>query len=97
MAKSKRSEQAHRKRISCETVVDVISQVRNKVAERLSEKGLGSFSSRHEILGIIEEEKYELMKAVHEEDLQGVKRELIDQAVGCIFAIACIDEKALDW
>ncbi len=94
---AKRSEQSHRQKIPVDRITEALEQTRIKLAERLVEKGLGAFVSRHEILGVHEEERYELIKAIYEEDLQGVKRELIDQAVGCIFAVACIDEGALDW
>lgn len=93
----KRSEKQHRQKVSKSVVCNAEDQLFRRLMERLKEKGYGTWTSRHEILGMIEEEKYELTKAVHEEGFDGIKRELLDIAVGCVFAIACIDEDTLDW
>jgi NTP pyrophosphatase (non-canonical NTP hydrolase) len=75
------------------TVDDVIGMLRYK----LNEKGYGTFSSRHEILGVVTEEYHEFVEAVHKKDHVEMKNELIDIAVGCIFSAACIEEKTIDW
>ena len=93
----KRSDKDYRPQLTLKNVSDSSNEVFNRLIIRLEEKGWGSWLSRHEILGFFEEEKYELTKAVHSESLGGVKRELIDIAVGCIFGIACIDNGSLDW
>lgn len=68
-----------------------------KMMGRLKEKGNGAWLSRHEILGIIAEEYTETVDAVHSGTLENVKQELLDLAGGCFFAVACIDQKTLDW
>ena len=94
----KRSEKAHRPRINKGRLDDASRIVKQRLFERLKEKGFGAWTSRHEILGILEEEyNVELKEAVHSGDITDIKRELIDVAVGCLFAIACIDSDALDW
>lgn len=65
--------------------------------QRLNEKGYGAWLSRHEILGFLTEEYTESVEAVHSGNLDDLKSELMDCAVGCIFAMACIDAGALDW
>lgn len=70
----------------------------NKILQRLAEKGNGTFSSRHEILGVLQEEFTELEDAVRDGELTSeVRHEIMDIAVGAVFAIACIDAHALDW
>ena len=77
-------------------VSSVSIDISDAALKRLAKKGYGTLVSRHEILGMIEEERYELVKAVHGEDILSVKRELIDIAVGCVFAVACINTKTLE-
>ena len=93
----KRSEKTHRKIINTSEITSATTDVVDKLYQRLNQKGFGTWLSRHEILGMIEEEKYELTMAVHNGDLKDVKRELLDIAVGSIFAVACIDAGGLDW
>ncbi len=94
----KRSDKDHRPQITRAQVGRAISETTTKLFDRLdNDKGWGSWLSRHEILGFLEEESYETTKAVHEGNLDDVARELQDVAVGCIFAIACIRAGTLDW
>ena len=67
------------------------------LASRLAVKGRGSFSSTHEILGIIEEERLEFLEAIHAEDMDGAFDELMDIAVTAVFGLACLDAKTVDW
>ena len=67
------------------------------MAERLREKGTGTFASSHEVLGVIQEEFDELLAAVRGNDITAVKYELLDIAVGAIFGVACIEQETLDW
>lgn len=69
--------------------------VMNRLWERVANRGWGSYASRHEILGILEEEHHELKEAVWKGDLDSVRAELIDYAVGAIWAIAGIDSGAI--
>jgi NTP pyrophosphatase (non-canonical NTP hydrolase) len=60
-------------------------------------KGWGTFASRHEVLGSITEEYFELIDAIHHNDVYACEKELADIAVAAIFGIACIKQKSLDW
>ncbi len=93
-----RSDKDHRPQITRAQVRRAISETTIKLFDRLdNDKGWGSWLSRHEILGFLEEETYETKKAVHEGCLEDIASELKDCAVGCIFAIACIRAGTLDW
>ncbi len=97
MAK-KRSEKKHRPKIERETVRGASNEVLRRLINRLEiDKGWGSWLSRHEILGFLEEETYEVKRAVHNGTMDDVAGELIDVAAGCIFALACIRAGTLDW
>lgn len=65
-----------------------------KLLTRLKEKGYGSYASRHEILGIIEEEMLELKEAVRINTPRGYiryKEELMDVAVAALFGYISMD------
>lgn len=68
-----------------------------RLDETLQKKGFGTFASSHEVLGVITEEYHELVGAQKANDLQAIRHELYDIAVGCLFAIACIEQGELDW
>lgn len=74
-----------------------IDDLRQVMKRRLEEKGRGAFLSRHEILGVIEEEYSELVGAVTEPEMAAVVDELLDVAVACIFGVACIKADFCDW
>lgn len=76
---------------------EAITQLERKLSFRLKEKGSGTFKSRHEILGIVTEEHFELIDAVKSGTLEEVKQELLDIAVGALFGIASIEAKGVDW
>ncbi len=64
----------------------------------LSRKGRGTFSSSHEALGILEDERSELVKAIQEkQDNTFIKHELLDLAVTALFAVACINSETMEW
>jgi len=65
--------------------------------DRLNEKGPGSFVSRHEILGALQEEWDEFKETVHSSTFSDTKDELFDLAVGAVFAIACINAGKVGW
>jgi uncharacterized protein YciW len=83
--------------IEKEKVSDVLLQIDQHTSIILKEKGYGSFSSIHEISGVLAEEYHEAIEAVHRNDTLSLKQELLDIAAVCQFAIACIDKKTLDW
>ena len=74
-----------------------IDDLIKKLYQRLEQKGWGTFSSSHEILGVIAEEYKELIDAVHENNLDNVKKELLDIAVGSLFGYICVEEKTVEW
>lgn len=87
-----------RSRLTEKQVGQAMITLKNNLLTRLTEKGYGSFVSRHEILGIVTEEACrELWKAVHVGTLEDVRSELLDVAVACVFGVACIDAEKLDW
>lgn len=65
--------------------------------------GPGAFLSRHEALGQVAEEYYELLLAIKSSDLgdkdryakDTVRAELVDIAVVCLWGIASIDSNAI--
>ena len=75
------------------TQMNATADVIDKLNQRLRDKGDLSFASRHEILGIVSEEFYELLEAVkNDNNPLGFRNELIDIAVACIFGVASMDE-----
>ena len=91
------SDKDHRPQIKRAVLHLTAAQVKARLFQRLREKGFGAWMSRHEILGMVTEEYLELGEAVHKRELADVRFELMDIAVACVFAIACIDSEALDW
>lgn len=57
---------------------------------RIREKGDGAFVSIHEMRGVLSEEWQELKEAMHSKKLPDIEAELMDLAVGAIFAYACL-------
>lgn len=86
-----------REKLNTFQIANAIDLTVAKLNFRLQQKGYGTFTSSHEILGVITEEYYELIEAVKSNTLNEVKEELKDIAVGCIFAIACIEDGTIDW
>ncbi len=83
--------------ISDEAKAWAVKRVYDAMEMRLKQKGPGSYASSHEVLGIITEEWKELIDAVQLNSMEDVDKELVDIAVGCVFAIACIRENGLEW
>jgi hypothetical protein len=71
--------------------------VRDALEQRLEEKGFHTFTSSHEISGILKEEYKEMGDAVHLNNNEFLRKELIDLAVACIWGIVSMDADALDW
>ncbi|MFH0972064.1 MAG: MazG nucleotide pyrophosphohydrolase domain-containing protein [Candidatus Micrarchaeota archaeon] len=65
--------------------------------DRIKEKGKGSFSSTHEIRGVMDEEYNELREAMHQKDIDAIAHELKDIFVGAVFALACLRSGYLEW
>lgn len=70
----------------------VFDSLQEALSQKLNKSGYGAFLGKHEILGVLEQELFELKKAIHEEHLgiKPVKNELMDIAVACVFSVACI-------
>ena len=86
-----------RTQISQEEIEAGIRKLIDKLDFRLAQKGYGTFSSRHEILGILTEEYDETIEAVRSGKIEDVSNELLDVAVASVFGMICIDSKKTDW
>lgn len=86
-----------RPQITSGNVLRASEEILQTTSQRLLEKGAGAWLSRHEALGMIDEEYDELLEAVRDKSLGEVKKELIDIAVGCLFGIACINQGEFHW
>jgi len=76
----------------------VFADTKDHMDLTLQNKGRHTFASKHEVLGVLEEERHELVRAIHEnEPANKVRGELLDLAIVCIFAAACIDADTLEW
>ncbi len=83
--------------ITDKQINDILEKTRKKLYFRLKEKGYGTFSSKHEILGVLTEEYNEFINAVHNKDYDNMKEELLDLAIGAIFGLSCLDNNTIDW
>jgi NTP pyrophosphatase (non-canonical NTP hydrolase) len=83
--------------ISSDYINRALLDISNHTSEELKKKGYGTFSSIYEILGCITEEYLEVIEAIHKNSHEDLKEELLDVATACQFAIACINNKTLDW
>jgi NTP pyrophosphatase (non-canonical NTP hydrolase) len=64
--------------------------VKKALEGRLMQKGDGAFASHHEIYGVLAEEFDELRDELRKNTKDDFAGELIDIAVGAVFAIACV-------
>lgn len=83
--------------ISKNALVQSIGEISDKTDYQMEKKGPGAWGSTHEVLGVITEEYWELQEAIKNNNMEEIKKELMDIAVACHFGIACINEKTLDW
>ena len=67
---------------------ETLSLLERKLARRLHEKGWGALVSTHEVWGVVDEENNELKDAVHDNDVDAVREELLDIAVAALFGHA---------
>lgn len=66
----------------------IMSDVETALRKRLAKHGEAPFSSRHETLGVVTEEYYELCDAIrNDKDHERFKDELMDVAIACIFGL----------
>jgi len=70
---------------------DVLMMVNQKLYFRLRQKGLDAYSGPHESYGIIAEEfNKELLDALHSNNTENFKEELLDIIVACVVSYASI-------
>ncbi len=81
----------HTKADTIDALYDAIERVKYKMRKRIEEKGAGLFVDPHQIYGIVAEEFKETMDALHKNNLDGMKDELVDIAVAAIWGIASIE------
>jgi len=86
-----------RPQVTEEEVTEAVELIVAMLDYRLGEKGRGAYASRHECLGIIEEEIHELREAVRSGKITDVASELIDIGVAAIFGVASIHAEKVDW
>jgi len=86
-----------RPQVTEEEVTETLETIQAMLEYRLEQKGRGAYASRHECLGIVEEEIHELREAVRSGELTDVGAELIDIAVAAIFGLASINSDKVDW
>ena len=86
-----------RTQLTDEKINNAIQVILDKLDYRLNQKGYGTFTSKHEILGVLTEEYKEFIDAVHSKNYDEMESELIDIAVGAIFGVTCLREKTIDW
>jgi hypothetical protein len=87
----------NRVKVPPEKIAEAVDVFMTKLAFRLNEKGDGTFASRHEIQGSVTEEYHELVDALRENSVEEFEKELLDVAVACVFGVACIRNKTIDW
>jgi len=81
-----------RPQLTTEKIAEAHIAIKELVLARLMQKGRGAFASRHETLGIIQEEMHELVEAVRDGDLAAVRDELLDVAVAALIGLASADD-----
>lgn len=86
-----------RKQITPEITNEVTEELGDELIRRIKQKGDLSFTSTHEILGVLEEEFDEVHEAVHQNNHQKLKKELQDIIVGAFWGLCSIEAEALDW
>ena len=74
-----------------------MTKLREKLNNRLQQYGRGIFVSRHEILGIIQEEMDELNDAVRDGTSNDISEELLDIAIAAVWGYISIQSLHTDW
>ena len=87
-----------RKQLDTECLKNAVTHINSHMWQRLEQKGMGCFTSSHEILGVITEEYEEYIETVHDNAPDHVKiAELTDIATACAIGIASIKSGGTDW
>jgi uncharacterized protein (UPF0297 family) len=86
-----------RKSLSNNDISSAISECTLELYSTLDVKGYHSFTSIHEIAGALQEEVNEFWDEIRSNDHEKIIEELKDIATVCMFAVACIESKEVDW
>jgi hypothetical protein len=81
-----------RPELSAADVDAVFDSLQEALYQKLGSMDQRGYAGKHEILGVLEHEFFQLKKAMNEEHfgLNPVKNELLDIAVAAILGVACI-------
>lgn len=86
-----------RKPITVESEIAAFEAFKKAVKEVKSLRGSGTFSSRHEILGILADEYHQLTRAVQNYNSDDFEVQLLDILATSFLGIASIKNKSLDY
>jgi len=86
-----------RDQLSLQQFKSALEAVEKTLRMRLTQKGMWGSCSIHEILGVLVEEYDELLENIRANRHDGIRRELLDIAVACVWDIASIDSEKLHW
>ena len=93
-----RGADSRRSQVSMTRLDDAMRDTHLRLMQVLTDKGRGTFASRHELESVIREECGEVTYAVHrKKSVDQLRREVLDLAAVCVFAVACIEHGAMDW
>jgi hypothetical protein len=77
-----------RRIVTDEVLEQVLKILIQRIGERIEKHGRGAFASGHEGLGVLEEERWELVEALKANDPNRIAEEWIDCATTCVLAVA---------
>jgi len=86
-----------RKIINNDSIDLSTKQLIDNLNSQLKKKGNHTFTSTHEIAGVITEEYHEMLHELINNNMENYKQELLDIAVACLFGVACINQNTLDF
>jgi len=87
----------NRPQISKKAIKEARDEIYQKTLSAFQQKGWGSLASIHELSGVLKEEYDEVSDEIHASNYPMLIEELKDLAVACLFGIACIKSKTMDW
>ena len=86
-----------RKAVTKEQIDKTVKKILEKLKYTLHKKGPLALVSRHEILGVLEEEIHELKSTCSENLLENFEHELMDVVIAAIFGLICLQGDHLEW
>jgi sulfatase maturation enzyme AslB (radical SAM superfamily) len=88
----------HRHQLTQPDFAEAMIELDEKLQFRMRQKGMGTYASIHEALGVLQEEMTEFEAEVHAKRNRAAQiEELKDIAVAAIWAIASIRSGGIDW